>query len=188
MFQSFEDWLVETNKPPSMIMAMRLTFGGALRISECIRLKQEHIIITEEYDVVLDLPNKAFKAGNGKPPRVQKTLTEFMAIDAVLTTAQGKKHGDFIFPPSDWNERTVRKAVKDWAEVHAVEFLEQGLDNVFIDGVHCLRHGGMAEIKKKVVAAMGRAFQGELGACSAQNVDRYSTPNHQRGPKKRSRS
>lgn len=188
MFQSFEEWMMDNEKPPSLILAMRLTFGGALRISECLRLRRKDVQISKEHDVILDLPNKAYKAGNGKPPRVQKTLTEFMAIDAVLVASEGKGLEDYIFPPSEWNERTARRAVKDWAEVHAFEFLDNGLDNVFIDGVHCLRHGGMALIKDKVVAAMGKAFQGELGACSAQNVDRYAVPNHKRGPKKRSRS
>jgi len=188
MFESFEEWLVETKKPPSLVLAMRLTFGGALRISECLRLRGKDIRISLEHDVILELPNKAYKAGSGKPPKVHKTLTEFMAIDAVLVASEGKSLEDFIFPPTEWNERTARQAVKDWAEIHTFEFLDNGIDNVFIDGVHCLRHGGMALIKKKVIEAMGKAFQGELGACSAQNVDRYAVPNQKRGPKKRSRS
>jgi len=188
MFLSFEEWMFSTGKPPSMILAMQLTFGAALRISECVRLKAEDIIITADHDVVLNLPNKAFKAGNGKPPRVEKTLTEAIAVESVLTASHGRKCGEYIFPPSEWNERSVRKAVQEWAALHAFEFLDQGLDNIFFDGPHCLRHGGMALIKEKVIAAMGRAFQGELGACSAENVDRYAKPNRKRGQAKRSRS
>jgi len=169
-------------------MMEALCFGAALRLKELIGLKPEHVIITSEHDVFLNLPNKSYKAGNDKPPRVDKPVTEHRAIDALFIAMEDVPTGEYIFRPTLWNEKALREAVKEWASQHAIEFLDKGVDNVFIDGMHCLRHGGMALIKEKVLEAMGKMMKSELGTCSAKNVDNYARPNSKRGPKKRSRS
>ena len=188
MFENFMEWMMETGKPASMILAVRVCFALALRVSELVRLKHEQIVIGTEGDMELDLPNKMFRAKNpSTSPRVRKPVVEWVTVDVLLALRQNKKTGDFLFPPGMWNEKSLRETIKSWAEDHALEFLESGLDNVFFDGPHVLRHGGMAALQEKVVAAMGEAMKQGLGGCSAGNVKFYAKPNVERGVPKRPR-
>ena len=74
----------------SLIIAMQVAFLCALRISEVIRLKHEHIIIEADGSVWLDLPNKAFKKGNAKPPRVKKPVEEIEAMTLLFDSLDWK--------------------------------------------------------------------------------------------------
>ncbi len=120
---------------------------------------------------------------------MQKPVLDMVAIDILLAARQEKKMGDFLFPPTDWNEKLARQAVKDWATAHAVVFLEGpggGINNVFMDGPHCLRGGGMTLIQTRVAEAMAVAMKEQLGGCSPANVDYYARENASRGCLKRS--
>jgi len=90
MFDSLLEYMVINGSPVSLIVAMQVAFLCALRISEVIRLKHEHIIIEEDGSVWLDLANKAFKKGSGKPMRVRKPIEE---SEAMVTFPWGKVSG-----------------------------------------------------------------------------------------------
>jgi len=183
MFDSLLDFLIGGGHPVSLIIAMQVAFLCALRISEVIRLKHEHIIIEADGSVWLDLPNKAFKKGNGKPPRVKKPVEEIEAMTLLFDSRIGKGFGDFLFPRSSWNEKMARDTIKAWANKSNVDF--PVLDNVFIDGPHCLRHGGMKRIQDRVVQAMQDVLAAEKGACSARNVQHYARENRVRAKRRR---
>ena len=187
MYENFVEYLLEERKPPSMVLAVKICFRLALRVSELIRLKHEQIIIDTEGNMDVDLPNKMYRAKNPTAPaRVRKPVTDWATVDILLALRRGKKTGDYLFPPGVWNEKSLRDVIKAWAQAHALEFGEN-VDNVFFDGPHVLRHGGMAGLKEKVLAAMGQAMQAGLGGCSTSNVNFYSRPNGERGTGKRDR-
>ena len=186
MFESFCEFLIEEGMPASMVAAMQVAFWMALRISECLRLRHQDVMALprvngEGCDYVLDLPNKAYKAGTAHPPRVQKPLVAVEAMSVIFSAKVGKKTGDLLFPRAEWDEKTVRAMVKAWAEEHALKFT--AVDNVFFDGAHTLRHGGMARIREQVQDAMSRTLMAGLAGCSAENVVAYSTTNEERGRK-----
>ena len=188
MFENFIEYMVQERKPASMILAVKVCFSLALRVSELVRLRHEQIIIGVEGDIEIDLPNKMFRAKNPTaPPRIRKPVVEWTTVDILLALRQKKGTGDFLFPPGIWNEKSLRDTIKSWAGEHALQFLESGLDNVFFDGPHVLRHGGMAALQEKVIAAMGDAMKGGLGGCSSGNVNFYARPNVNRGGPKRTR-
>jgi len=183
MFDSLLEYMVLNGSPVSVIVAMQVAFLCALRISEVIRLKHEHIIIEEDGSVWLDLANKAFKKGNGKPPRVRKPIEESEAMGLLFDSRVGKKFGEYLFPRSTWNERMARQTIKEWAGRSKIDF--PVLDKVFMDGPHCLRHGGMKRIQDRVVQAMHDVLVSEKGACSARNVQHYARENRKRAKRAR---
>ena len=188
MFENFVEYLLAERKPASMVLAVRICFSLALRVSELVRLKHEQVVIDHEGQMELDLPNKMFRGKNPTAPaRVRKPVVEWIAVDILLALRRGKKTGEYLFPPGLWNEKSLRDAIKEWAVKHALSFLDSGLDNVFFDGPHVLRHGGMAALQEKVIAAMGEAMKGGLGACSAGNVGFYARSNADHGGAKRQR-
>jgi len=178
MFDALLEYMITTGSPVSLIIAMQVAFLCALRISEVIRLKHEHIVIEADGSVWLDLANKAFKKGNGKPPRVKKPVEESEAMGLLFDARVGKRFGEYLFPRSTWNEEMARRTIKEWAGKSAVDF--PVLDKVFIDGPHCLRHGGMKRIQDRVVQAMHDVLISEKGACSARNVKHYARENRRR--------
>ena len=187
MFENFVEFLLDERKPPSMVLAVKICFKLALRVSELVRLKHEQIVIDAEGNMDIDLPNKMFRARNPTAPaRVRKPVTDWATVDILLSVRRGKKTGDWLFLPGVWNENSLREVIKAWASTHALEFSEN-IDNIFFDGPHVLRHGGMAALKEKVLAAMGNAMQAGLGGCSTNNVNFYSRPNGERGTGKRDR-
>ena len=184
MFDSFIEFLIASGRPPSLVLAMQAAYFMALRISEVIRLLYEHVMYGAEGEgASLDLPNKAYKAGNGKPPRVQKIIDSPEAMIAIFSAAAGKKMGDFVFPRAEWNEKTARDSVKEWAAKHRIEF--PVLDSVFMDGPHVARHGGMARIMERVKELMEESLLAGIGACSSRNVHRYATSNAERAKRVR---
>lgn len=185
MFDSFIEFLISSGRPASLVLAMQAAYFMALRISEVIRLLFEHVRYgTGDDGAWLDLPNKAYKAGNGKPPRVQKANESPEAMIVIFSAAAGKKMGDYVFPRSEWNEKAARDSIKDWAEKHRVEF--PVLDSVFMDGPHVARHGGMARILERVKGLMEESLLAGIGACSSGNVRRYATTNGVRAKRVRS--
>jgi len=182
MFDSLLEWLIEGEFNASLIVAFQVMFLCALRISEIVKLKFEQVIVEKDGSVWLDLPNKAFKKGTNKPPRVRKPVEEPEALALLFTAKAGKKVGDFLFPPTTWNERFARDCIHAWAVCAEVEF--PVLDKVFMDGPHCLRHGGMKRIEERVVQAVHDVLLAEKGACSAQNVRRYARSNRTRAAKR----
>jgi len=183
MFDSLLEFLIVGGHPVSLVVAMQVAFLCALRISELIRLKHEHVIIESDGSVWLDLPNKAFKKGNGKPPRVKKPVEEIEAMALLFDSRIGKGFGDFLFPRASWNEKMARDVIKAWANISNVDF--PVLDIVFIDGPHCLRHDGMKRIQDRVVQALQDVLTAERGACSTRNVKHYARENRVRAKRGR---
>lgn len=186
MFESFCEFLIDQGQPASMVAAMRVAFFMALRISECLRLRYQDVWAVASADgegceYALDLPNKAYKAGSAHSPRVQKPLVAVEAMEIIFSAKVGKKMGDWLFPRAEWDEKTVRAMVKAWSDEHALEFT--AVDNIFFDGAHTLRHGGMARIREQVQEAMASSLMAGLAGCSVENVLRYSTTNEERGRK-----
>ena len=56
MFENFVEFLLDERKPPSMVLAVKICFKLALRVSELVRLKHEQIVIDAEGNMDIDLP------------------------------------------------------------------------------------------------------------------------------------
>ena len=179
MFESFIDFLLATTRPPTLIVAMQIAYLLSLRISEVVRLRDEDVLYHEDGSVSVELANKVYKAGNGKPPRVEKLVESGKALVLLCVAQMDKKTGDLLFPRHTWNEKMARTAVQEWATLHAFEF--PNLDGVYLDGPHCLRRGGMARLKEQVVQAMHDAMLGGLAGCSTENAEAYAATNAVRG-------
>ena len=188
MFEHFMEWMEEQRYPISLRAALKLAFLMALRINELVGLKHEDIVIDFDGNMLMDLPNKMHRSKNPttQSPRVQKPVLDPTAVEIILAARTGKRLGEYLFPPGIWREKMARDAVKAWAAEHAMEFLGD-IANVFLDGPHCLRHGGMARVKERVVQILSETLKAELGGCSAGNVEYYGRSNETRSDAARKR-